>query len=264
MLRSYRVRMNKRNNETHDALFVMMTVLRSLGLLLVLPMMAVMLFVMLIYGRMLVDYGMSERVYPAAAEHVDPTLDGCLVRVSGPLVAAEKSLILRENEEYPDAVAVQDFVGSAACHAEQLSVGNRKVQGLYAKERYPFGYFLHGPAEGLERIREPSGHVDVLKSGVPVTLIARQRGEVLDMADPDARATLGVPSHRYASHVRNRNADFSLESVESAALIALCVYVLLWVLLGFLLRRRRLGWWLGLVGVLLMPVVSCVLCACNA
>lgn len=251
--------MNNENNNPRDAVFVMMTVCRSLGLLLVLPMMAVMLFVMLIYGRMLVDYEMSERVYPAAAEHIDTARDGCLVRVSGPLVAAEKSLMLRENAEYPDAVEVQDFAGSASCHAEQLSVGKRKVQGLYAKERYPFGYLLHGPAEGLERIREPSGHVDVLKSGVPVTLIARQRGEVLDMADPDACATLGVPSHRYAGHINNRNADFPLESVESAALIALCVYVLLWVLLGFLLRRRYLGWLLGLGGLLLLLPLSCLL-----
>lgn len=251
--------MNKENSESYDTLLVMMTVLKSLGLLFLLPLMAGAMLIMLMYGNMLVHYEMSERVYPAAAEHVDPTLDGCLVRVSGPLVAAEKSLMLRENEEYPDAVAVQDFVGSAACHAEHLSVGNRKVQGLYAKERYPFGYWLHGPAEGLERIREPSGHVDVLKSGVPVTLIARQRGEVLDMADPDARAALGVPSHRYAAHIRNRNADFSLESVESAALIALCVYVLLWVLLGFLLRRRRAGWLLGLGGILFVLLASCVL-----
>ena len=228
--------MNNENNNPPDAVFVMMTVRRSLGLLLVLPMMAVMLFVMLIYGSMLVDYGMSERVYPAVAENVDPTLDGRLVRVSGPLVAAEKSLILRENEAYPDAVEVQDFVASAACHAEQLSVGQRKVQGLYAKERYPFGYFLPSwKADGIEEIQGPTGRVSVLKSGAPVTLIGRQRGDTLDMSDPVSRADLGESSPRYAGHINNRNADFPLESVESAALIALCVYVLLWVLLGFLL-----------------------------
>lgn len=252
--------MDKENNNPPDALFVMMTVLRSPGLLLVLPMMGVMLFVMLIYGSMLVDYGMSERVYPAAAEHVDPTLDGCLVRVFGPLVAAEKSLMLRENEEYPDAVEVQDFVGSAACHAEHLSLGKRKVSGLYAKERYPFGYFLPSwKADGIEEIQGQTGHISVLKSGAPVTLIGRQRGDTLDMSDPVSRADIGETSPRYAGHIANRNADFTLETVETIALMAACVYALLWVLLGFLLRRRRLGWWLGLVGFLLMLLASCVL-----
>lgn len=251
--------MNTENNEPRDALFVMMTMLKLPGLMLVLPLMAVMLFVMLIYGRMLVDYGMSERVYPAAAEHIDPAQDGQLVRVSGPLVAAEKSLILRENEEYPDAVAVQDFVGADSCHAEQLSVGKRKVQGLYAKERCPFGYFLQGKDEGVACLQVASGQVDVLKSGVPVTLIGRQHGEVLEMADPAARASLGEMSHRYAGHVCNRNADFCLETIEGPALIAACLYSLLWVLLCFLLRRRRLGLLLGLVGLLLMLLASCVL-----
>lgn len=252
--------MNKENNETRDALFAMKTLLKSLWLMLVLPMMAVTLFVMLIYGRMLVDYGMSERVHPAAAELIDPALEGCLVRVSGPLVAAEKSLMLRENEEYPDAVEVQDFVGSAACHAEQLSVGKRKVQGLYAKERYPFGYFLPSwKADGIEKIQGPTGRISVLKSGASVTLIGRQRGDTLDMSDPVSRADLGETSPRYAGHIANRNADFTLESVEAIALMAACVYALLWVLLGFLLRRRRLGWWPGLVGILLMSLASCVL-----
>lgn len=251
--------MNKDNDKPHDALCFMTTALRSLGLLFVLPVMAVMLLVMLIYGSMLVDYGMSERVYPASAEYIDPAQDGCLVRVSGPLVAAEKSLSLRENEEYPDAVEVQDFVGSAFCHAEQLSVGKRKVQGLYAKERCPFGYFLHRNTDGSECIQGPSGHIEVLKSGVPVTLIARQRGEVLDMAEPVSRAVLGEMSPRYASHVADRNADFYLEGFELTALVALCVYVLLWVLLGFLLRRRCLGWLLGGGGILLMLLASCVL-----
>lgn len=252
--------MSEENNETRDALFAMKTLLKLPGLMLVLPMMAVMLFVMLIYGRMLVDYGMSERVYPAAAEYIDPALDGQLVRVSGPLVAAEKSLILRENEAYPDAVEVQNFVGSAACHAEQLSLGKRKVSGLYAKERYPFGYFLPSwKADGIEEIQGPSGHISVLKSGVPVTLIGRQRGDTLDMSDPVSRADIGETSPRYAGHIANRNADFTLETIEAIALMAACVYALLWVLLGFLLRRRRLGWWLGLVGFLLMLLASCVL-----
>lgn len=252
--------MNKENNETRDALFAMKTVLKLPGLILVLPLMAVMLFVMLIYGRMLVDYGMSERVYPAAAERIDPAQEGQLVRVSGPLVAAEKSLSLRENEAYPDAVEVQAFVGAASCHAEHLSLGKRKVQGLYAKDRYPFGYFhfFHGKGEGVARLQGSSGHVDVLKSGAPVTLIGRQHGEVLEMADPAARATLGEMSHRYAGHISNRNADLTLETVEAIALMAACGYALLWVLLGFLLRRRHAGWLLGLGGILLMLLASCV------
>lgn len=251
--------MNKENREPFDALFGMMTVLKSLGVILVLPLMAGSLLIMLMYGNMLVHYERSERVYPAAAEQIDPAMDGRLVRVRGPLVAAERNLILRENEEYPDAVEVQDFAGSASCHAEQLSLGKRKVSGLYAKEQCPFGYFLHGTDEGVARLQGPSGRISVLKSGASVTLIGRQRGDTLDMSDPVSRANLGETSPRYAAHVRNRNADFSLESVESAALIALCVYVLLWVLLGFLLRRRRAGWLLGLGGILFVLLASCVL-----
>lgn len=245
-----------------DALFAMMTVLKSLGLMFALPMMALMLLIMLMYGNMLVHYEMSERVYPAAAEYIDPALDGRLVRVCGPLVTAEKSLTFRENEEYPDALEVQEgFVGTASCHAEQLSVGRRKVQGLYAEDRYPFGYFLlpSWKADGIEEIQGPTGRVYVLKSGSPVTLIGRQSGDTLDMSDPVSRADLGEISPRYAGHINNLNADFPIESVEGAALIAACVYVLLWVLLGFLLRRRHAGWLLGLVGLLLMLLAACLL-----
>lgn len=251
--------MNKENREPFDALFVMKTVLKSLGVILVLPLMAGSLLIMLMYGNMLVHYERSERVYPAAAEQIDPAMDGRLVRVRGPLVAEERNLILRENEEYPDAVEVQDFAGVVSSHAEELSVGKRKVQGLYAKERAPFGYFLHRDASVLESLQRPTGHVAVLKSGTPVTLIGRQRGDTLDMSDPVSRANLGETSPRYAAHIANRNADFSLESVEVAALMAACVYALLWVLLGLMLRRRHAGWLLGLGGILLVLLASCVL-----
>lgn len=252
---------NKEKREPFDALFVMKTVLKSLGLILVLPLMAGALLIMLMYGNMLVHYERSERVYPAAAEYIDPALDGRLVRVCGPLVTAEKSLTFRENEEYPDALEVQEgFVGTASCHAEQLSVGKRKVQGLYAEDRYPFGYFLPSwKADGIEEIQGPTGRVYVLKSGAPVTLIGRQSGDTIDMSDPVSRADLGEISPRYAGHINNLNADFPIESVEGAALIAACVYVLLWVLLGFLLRRRYLGLLLGLVGLLLMLLAACLL-----
>ena len=69
-----------------------------------------------IHGTMLVDYWLSERVYPADAQHVDPALEGKLVRVNGPLVAVDKALILYDNEAYPDAVEVQ---GACQRYAEK-------------------------------------------------------------------------------------------------------------------------------------------------
>ena len=51
--------------------------------------MLVMLVLVGIQGEMLVEYHMSERVYPARADVVDPALEGKLVRVSGQLCTTD-------------------------------------------------------------------------------------------------------------------------------------------------------------------------------
>ncbi len=208
-----------------------------------------MLLMMLIQGSMLVDYWKSERVYPASAESIDPALEGRLVRVNGPLVAVDKMLPLVDNEVVTDAVEVQGFGGNR--YAEQgLSLGQWQVAGLYFTERYPFGWF-HPNSPGVEHLEHHDRHVFVLKSGAIVTLVGRQQGGVLNMADPAARATLGVASERYADHINNRGTDVSLETFEGVALFATVAYVILSLLLGAALRRMRIALIAGAAGILL-------------
>lgn len=212
-----------------------------------------------IHGTMLVDYWLSERVYPADAQHVDPALEGKLVRVNGPLVAVDKALILYDNEAYPDAVEVQ---GACQRYAEKgLSLGQWQVQGLYLRTRFPFGY-LHLNLPGVESVRRPEGLVFVLKSGAEVTLVGRQRANVLDMSDPGARATLGKVSPRYAGHIENRGGDFSLEGFEEVAVFAVVAYAGLSLLLGLCLGRVRLGWIAGASGLAVMGILAIAYACC--
>ena len=199
--------------------------------------MLVMLVLVAIQGEMLVDYHMSERVYPARADVVDPALEGKLVRVSGQLCTTD-TVDWPGYGSFPQVVEVDDLGPYVA--APNLTLGVWQVERLYGWRGKPFGYLaLNQP--GVERVETPAGTVMVLHSGAPVTVVARQRGNVLDFTEEQTWARLGEASSRYAAHVDNRQTDLSLESFEGVAAFALLVYAGFWMLAGLMFRR----WWWG-------------------
>ena len=104
----------------------------------------------------------------------------------------------------------------------------------------------------------PGGAVMVLRSGAPVTVVARQRGDVLDFTEEETWARLGEASSRYVDHVDTGQTDVSLESLEGVAAFALLVYAGFWLLMGLVFRR----WWWGPAiggGLLLLIILLCFL-----
>ena len=216
--------------------------------------MLVMLVLVAIQGEMLVDYHLSELVYPARADVVDPALEGKLVRVSGPLCTTD-TVNLPGHGSFSQVLEV-DNMGSYVA-AQNLTLGVWQVERLYGWRRQPFGY-LHLNQPGVERVETPEGAVMVLRSGAPVTVVARQRGSVLDFTEEQTWARLGEASSRYADHVENRQTDISLESFEGVAAFALLVYSVFWMLAGLMFRR----WWWGPAiggGTLLVIILLCLL-----
>lgn len=199
--------------------------------------MLVMLVLVAIQGEMLVDYFVSERVYPARADVVDPALEGKLVRVSGQLCTTD-TVDWPGYGSFPQVVEVDDLGPYVA--APNLTLGVWQVERLYGWRGKPFGY-LHLNQPGVERVETPAGTVMVLRSGAQVTVVARQRGNVLDFTEEQTWARLGEASSRYADHVDNRQTDLSLESFEGVAAFALLVYAGFWMLAGLMFRR----WWWG-------------------
>ena len=199
--------------------------------------MLVMLVLVAIQGEMLVDYHLSELVYPARADVVDPALEGKLVRVSGPLCTTD-TVNLPGHGSFSQVLEV-DNMGSYVA-AQNLTLGVWQVERLYGWRGKPFGYLaLNQP--GVERVETPEGAVMVLRSGAQVTVVARQRGNVLDFTEEQTWARLGEASPFYADHVDNRQTDISLESFEGVAAFALVVYSVFWMLAGLMFRR----WWWG-------------------
>ena len=217
--------------------------------------MLVMLVLVGIQGEMLVDYHMSERVYPARADVVDPALEGKLVRVSGQLCTTD-TVDWPGYGSFPQVVEVDDLGPYVA--AQNLTLGVWKVERLYGWRGKPFGY-LHQNQPGVERVETPAGTVMVLRSGAPVTVVARQRGDVLDFTEEDTWARLGEASPRYADHVDTGQTDISLESFEGVAAFALLVYAGFWILVGLMFRR----WWWGpaIGGGLLLVLILVSLCS---
>ena len=216
--------------------------------------MLVMLVLVAVQGQMLADYCMSERVYPARADVVDPALEGKLVRVSGPLCTTD-TVNLPGHGSFPQVLEV-DNLGSYVA-AQNLTLGVWQVEHLYGWRRQPFGY-LHLNQPGVEQVETPEGSVLVLRSGAEVTVVARQRGNVLDFTEDGTRACLGEASPRYADRVDNRETDVSLESFEGVAAFALLVYAGFWLLMGLVFRR----WWRGPAiggGLLLLIILLCFL-----
>ena len=216
--------------------------------------MLVMLVLVGIQGEMLVEYHMSERVYPARADVVDPAQEGKLVRVSGQLCTTD-TVDWPGYGSFPQVVEVDDLGPYVA--APNLTLGVWQVERLYGWRGKPFGYLaLNQP--GVERVETPEGAVMVLRSGAPVTVVARQRGSVLDFTEEQTWARLGEASSRYADHVENRQTDISLESFEGVAAFALLVYSVFWMLAGLMFRR----WWWGPAiggGTLLVIILLCLL-----
>lgn len=217
--------------------------------------MLVMLVLVGIQGEMLVDYFVSERVYPARADVVAPALDGKLVRVSGPL-CTDETVNWPGYGSFPQVVEVDDLGPYVA--AQNLTLGVWKVERLYGWRGKPFGY-LHQNQPGVERVETPAGAVMVLRSGAPVTVVARQRGDVLDFTGEETWARLGEASPHYADHVDTGQTDVSLESFEGVAGFALVVYSIFWILVGLMFRR----WWWGpaIGGGLLLVLILVSLCS---
>ncbi len=218
--------------------------------------MLVMLVLVAVQGQMLVDYHKSERVYPARADVVDPALEGKLVRVSGPLCTTD-TVNLPGHGSFPQVLEV-DNMGSYVA-AQKLTLGVWQVERLYGWRRQPFGY-LHLNQPGVEKVETPAGSVLVLRSGAEVTVVARQRGNVLDFTEEETWARLGEASSRYVDHVDTGQTDVSLESLEGVVAFALLVYSVFWVLMGLMFRR---WWWGPAIGagiLLLLLLVMLVLC----
>lgn len=179
---------------------------------------------------MLKAYWMSERVYAASAEQPDPAMEGCLVRVSGAL-STDESVSAGNLGTYTEVIEVQNL-GTTIAYAEHLQLGAWQVQGLHTMNPCPFGYFaINTP--GVNWVKSGGKHLAILPSGTKVTLVGRQRGNVLDMAAPEAKAELGKPATVFLNHINNSpNADFSLHSFQSVSIFALLSYFGIWLLLA--------------------------------
>lgn len=211
--------------------------------------MLVMLLLLYLDASMLKEYWQSERVYAANAEKINPAHEGCLVRVTGQLCTHE-TLNVGELGTYPEVIEIQKHTTIA--YADELQLGIRQVQGLYAKGAIPFCYFaINTP--GVNWTTKGDESLAMLPSGAEVTLVGRQRGNTLDMADPVSRAKLGKPATGFLDHVNDSpSADISLRSFQDIAMFALFAYFVTWLLLGLAIGRS-LRWGMAVGAVLLLP-----------
>lgn len=192
--------------------------------------MLLMLVLLGMWGGMLKNYWQSERVYAASAGIIDPALEGRLVRVTGAL-CTDEAVSVRNLGTYPGVIEVQNHTTIA--YAGNLQLGAWQVRGLHTLNQSPFGYFaINSP--GVDWTESGGERLALLRSGTEVSLLGRQRGNVLDMAEPGARAKLGKAPASCNNHVDDGYAaDISLRAFqEEIGPFALVVYIILWLLLG--------------------------------
>ena len=217
--------------------------------------MLLMLALLSMWGELLKNYWQSERVYTASAESIDPALEGRLVRVTGAL-CTDESVSAGNLGTYTGVIEVQNHTTIA--YAGNLQLGARQVQGLHTFRQSPFGYFaINTP--GVDWVEAGHERLALLRSGAEGSLLGRQRGNVLDMADPGACANLGKAPASYIDHVDvGLYTDISLRTFHGIGLFALVVYLNLWPLLGLAVGSSALR---GLtVGVAILLLV----CLCIA
>ena len=129
-------------------------------------------------------------MYAASAETINPEHEGCMVRVTGPLCTHE-TLSAGNLGTYSDVIEIQKFATIA--YADELQLGKWQVQGLYTGGMTPFFYFaINTP--GINWVNVGDTKLAILPSGSEVSLVGRQRGNTLDMADPMSKANLGKPA----------------------------------------------------------------------
>ena len=219
--------------------------------------MLVMLALLGMEAGMLKAYWQSERVYAAGTGEIDPAHENHLVRVTGPL-CTDETLSAGNLGTYSGVIEIQDF--STIAHADELRLGAWQVEGLYGVRSNPFTYFaINTP--GVNWVEVGDEKLALLPSGVEVTLVGRQRGNTLDMADPVCTARLGKPAAGFLDHVNDSpNADFSLRSFQSIAIFALLAYFGTWLLLGLAIRQSmRWGVATGAVVLLVVAIIAAVL-----
>ncbi|MBQ8376246.1 MAG: hypothetical protein IJX33_04235 [Akkermansia sp.] len=217
--------------------------------------MLLMLVLLSKWGELLKNYWQSERVYTASAETIDPSMEGHLVRVTGAL-CTDESVSAGNLDTYTGVIEVQKHTTIA--YAGNLQLGARQVQGLHTFRQSPFGYFaINTP--GVDWVEAGDKRLALLRSGAEVSLLGRQRGNVLDMAEPGACANLGKAPASYIDHVDvGLYTDISLRTFHGIGLFALVVYLNLWPLLGLAVGSSALR---GLtVGVAILLLV----CLCIA
>lgn len=216
--------------------------------------MLLMLLLLCIEIDMLKGYWRSERVYAASAETINPAHEGCLVRVTGPLCTNE-TLSAGNLGTYSDVIEIQNHATIA--YADMLQLGKWQVQGLYTGGMTPFFYFaINTP--GINWVNVGDTKLAMLPSGSEVTLVGRQRGNTLDMADPMSKANLGKPAAGFLNHVNDSpNSDISLHSYQGVAFFALLAYVGTWLLLAVAVRRPL--WWGLATGAALLLLASLII-----
>lgn len=214
--------------------------------------MLVMLALLGVEAGMLKEYWQSERVYAAQVDSIDPAYEGCMVRVTGPL-CTDETVSAGNLGSYPGVIEIQKY--STVGYADALQLGKWQVQGLYATGATPFCYFaINTP--GVKWVEAGDERLAMLPSGVEVTLVGRQRGNTLDMADPMAKARLGKPAAGYLDHVNDSpSGDFSLHSFQGIAIFAFVAYFGIWLLLGQALRSS-LRWGAAAGAVLLLLALA--------
>lgn len=132
----------------------------------------------------LTKYWQSSKVYAAEADFINPEHEGKLVRIRGSLTTEET---LTHGDLSVNAIDISTFYSVA--RAGRLQLGARRVEGLFSKNNNPFGYYDHEPGS-VRHASTDGSSLHYLPSGTQVTLLGRQRGHVLDMSDPAARAVL--------------------------------------------------------------------------
>lgn len=213
--------------------------------------MLLMLALLSCWGELLKNYWQSERVYTASAETIDPGMEGRLVRVTGAL-CTDEPVSVGNLGTYTGVIEVQNHTTIA--YAGNLRLGVRQVQGLHTVRQSPFAYFaINTP--GVEWVNAGDERLALLRSGTEVTLLGRQRGNVLDMAEAEASANLGKAPASYIDHVdAGLYSDISLRTFHGIGLFALVVYLILWPLLGLAVGSSALR---GLtVGVSILLLVG--------